>query len=298
MSTAQIACQVLLASYMPTVYHPTTRAWESVIVLKRTDQDEVRKFNGGASGGSGFNFPSVRWSPVSMGGGLTRDVFRIPTLPGIPGLAQQQTDRRDLLGDTGQANQPREPIRLLIQENPTVSTKAKVPNYVDQGGGLFTVGNIKNLSISGRDQILKEIGMGIPQPKKIVSQEAKVPTFGENLGDLAVDYLRDRFMPTTIQPYPLPMGPGGGGGTLPVEQSQGEFIGAQHCPTDGRRKATSAFIDGCGKLIILDQFGCPLRKRRRRKRLATASDIGDLAGLKSVLSAAQVNTWIATRGRR
>lgn len=41
----------------------------------------------------------------------------------------------------------------------------------------------------------------------------------------------------------------------------------------------------------------PHKRRKRKKRLASASDIKDLSALKTVLSAAQVNTWLATRGR-
>ena len=41
--------------------------------------------------------------------------------------------------------------------------------------------------------------------------------------------------------------------------------------------------------------GCVIKKqRRKRKRLATVSDIKDLAALKSVLSPADLKTWIAT----
>ena len=40
--------------------------------------------------------------------------------------------------------------------------------------------------------------------------------------------------------------------------------------------------------------GRPCKSRRRRKRLATTSDIKDLAALKSVLSPADLKTWIAT----
>jgi len=41
------------------------------------------------------------------------------------------------------------------------------------------------------------------------------------------------------------------------------------------------------------------RTRRRRKRLATQSDIADLASLKSILGGGKaLDSWIATRGRR
>lgn len=36
------------------------------------------------------------------------------------------------------------------------------------------------------------------------------------------------------------------------------------------------------------------QKRRRRRRLATSSDIRDLSSLKSVLSPADLKMWIAT----
>lgn len=41
----------------------------------------------------------------------------------------------------------------------------------------------------------------------------------------------------------------------------------------------------------------PHKRRKRKRRLASASDIKDLSALKTVLSSAQVNTWLATRGR-
>ncbi len=50
-------------------------------------------------------------------------------------------------------------------------------------------------------------------------------------------------------------------------------------------------IDAAGNV-----YACP--KRRRRKRLATVSDIRDLAALKSVLGGGEAfKTWIATHSR-
>jgi len=43
----------------------------------------------------------------------------------------------------------------------------------------------------------------------------------------------------------------------------------------------------------------PKRTRRRRRRLATQSDISDLAALKNILGGGKAfDSWIATRGRR
>lgn len=51
---------------------------------------------------------------------------------------------------------------------------------------------------------------------------------------------------------------------------------------------------------LTGQIICMRKKktRHRRRRLATDSDIADLSALKTVLSPAQMNNWIATRRRR
>ncbi len=50
-----------------------------------------------------------------------------------------------------------------------------------------------------------------------------------------------------------------------------------------------------GQMGRINSKGCCVKKRRRRKRLATQSDIRDLAALKQVLGGGQdLKTWIAT----
>jgi hypothetical protein len=67
---------------------------------------------------------------------------------------------------------------------------------------------------------------------------------------------------------------------LPVPQGGVTITG--NCPPP------SYCVDGkTGKVTIK-------QKRRRRRRLATSSDIRDLSSLKSVLSPADLKTWIAT----
>lgn len=78
-------------------------------------------------------------------------------------------------------------------------------------------------------------------------------------------------------------------------------------PAPGVTPAVAAAQGGCAparqKLGTLyrnpDGSVCvkPYKTRKRKRRLASASDIKDLSALKTVLSPAQVNTWLATRGR-
>ena len=84
-------------------------------------------------------------------------------------------------------------------------------------------------------------------------------------GDV-VEYGRDLLTPDQQQQLPMPGG----------VQITGNCPPPSYC-VDGRT----------GKVTIK-------QKRRRRRRLATSSDIRDLSSLKSVLSPADLKTWIAT----
>jgi hypothetical protein len=88
---------------------------------------------------------------------------------------------------------------------------------------------------------------------------------------------------TTIpgQLYDYYMG-NGGSGNLPTIPTPGDVTITGSCPPP------SYCVDGkTGKVTIK-------QKRRRRRRLATSSDIRDLSSLKSVLSPADLKMWIAT----
>lgn len=90
-------------------------------------------------------------------------------------------------------------------------------------------------------------------------------------------------LPTIVQPtvtaIPAP------GVTAAVAAAQGE------CIPD--RKAVGVLYRNADGSVCIK----PYKRRKRKRRLASASDIKDLSALKTVLSAAQVNTWLATRGR-
>jgi hypothetical protein len=85
-----------------------------------------------------------------------------------------------------------------------------------------------------------------------------------------------------ITPYTDMLGYGQGSAPAPTIPTPGDVTITGNCPPP------SYCVDGkTGKVTIK-------QKRRRRRRLATSSDIRDLSSLKSVLSPADLKTWIAT----
>ena len=121
---------------------------------------------------------------------------------------------------------------------------------------------------------------------------------GNLLGNLGSQYISARWggggQPTVFMP-PAP--------TLPAPiQAQGPRAGITTQPVDtlyemGKEGYDYFFGNGPApnNMTIDPRTGRLCKKqRRRRKRLATTSDIKDLAALKSVLSPADLKTWIAT----
>jgi len=85
-----------------------------------------------------------------------------------------------------------------------------------------------------------------------------------------------------ITPYTEMLGFGQGSAAVPTIPTPGDVTITGNCPPP------SYCVDGrTGKVTIK-------QKRRRRRRLATSSDIRDLSSLKSVLSPADLKMWIAT----
>ena len=85
-----------------------------------------------------------------------------------------------------------------------------------------------------------------------------------------------------ITPYANMLGFGQGSAPVPTIPTPGDVTITGNCPPP------SYCVDGkTGKVTIK-------QKRRRRRRLATSSDIRDLSSLKSVLSPADLKMWIAT----
>lgn len=100
----------------------------------------------------------------------------------------------------------------------------------------------------------------------------------------------------------------GGNTEFPTPENTGDFF--DPTPINGGGSvATNG--DNCApgtteiREVVIDkatgQVICirPKKTRRRRRRLATQSDISDLAALKNILGGGKAfDSWIATRGRR
>lgn len=120
---------------------------------------------------------------------------------------------------------------------------------------------------------------------------------GNLLGTLGSQYISARYgqprPPAVTAPTILPQGPRAGVAAQPVLlESLPEMAGQayDYFFTDEQKAQL-----GNGNMRIDPVTGRLCKKqRRRRKRLATTSDIKDLAALKSVLSPADLKTWIAT----
>ena len=120
---------------------------------------------------------------------------------------------------------------------------------------------------------------------------------GNLLGTLGSSYIQARYG----QPQPPLILPGAPYGTPPIV-AQGPRAGVAARPVDtlfemGQEGYDYFFGNGTApKNMTVDPVTGRLckKQRRRRKRLATTSDIKDLAALKSVLSPADLKTWIAT----
>lgn len=79
---------------------------------------------------------------------------------------------------------------------------------------------------------------------------------------------------------------------LPTVASTGGATVAAPCPGKAYQIVTTVNPDGTTTSVT------KAKTRRRKRRLATMSDIKDLAALKSILGGGKAfDTWIATRGR-
>ena len=149
-----------------------------------------------------------------------------------------------------------------------------------------------------------------PLQKGTQSMSLDLGTIWGNVVDLGGQYINARYgsrAPQVTQPTMTTQGPRGGILNTTQVDNDGDFFGIDPwnrlfgsgspqlpAPAEGGVTITgncpppSYCVDGkTGKVTIK-------QKRRRRRRLATSSDIRDLSSLKSVLSPADLKTWIAT----
>ena len=164
--------------------------------------------------------------------------------------------------------------------------------------------------VSGQSARINEtqIPVSIPQTFAAVGEQKLEPLvqegtqtmsldLGNLLGTLGSQYISARYgqprPPAVTAPTILPQGPRAGVAAQPVLlETLPEMAGQayDYFFTDEQKAQL-----GNGNMRIDPVTGRLCKKqRRRRKRLATTSDIKDLAALKSVLSPADLKTWIAT----
>lgn len=129
-------------------------------------------------------------------------------------------------------------------------------------------------------------GPGTPAYVPVVIDQDEPMSIIDAVVDLGTAYFASQNQP---QYAPMPLAAPGGsvvvGGTGPAQQPSYESI----CPTGSGNKGMIWDPNancGSGKWIK--------RRKRRRQRLATASDIKDIGALKSVLGPKALGAWIAT----
>lgn len=158
-----------------------------------------------------------------------------------------------------------------------------------------------------------QIPVSIPQTFAAVGEQKLEPLvtkgtqtmsldLGGLLGTLGTSYIEARYggprVPQVMAPTIRPQGPRAGVAPQPVyletlpQLAEGVY---DYFFTDEQKQSLSQ-MPNAGKVQIDPRTGrvSVCKNRRRRKRLATTSDIKDLAALKSVLSPADLKTWIAT----
>jgi hypothetical protein len=121
---------------------------------------------------------------------------------------------------------------------------------------------------------------------------------GNLLGTLGSSYIQARYggprQPQVMAPTIRAQGPQAGIAAQPVLLDEERDL-YDYFFTDEQKQSLSQ-MPNSGKVQVDPRTGrvSLCKNRRRRKRLATTSDIKDLAALKSVLSPADLKTWIAT----
>ena len=169
--------------------------------------------------------------------------------------------------------------------------------------------------VSGQSTRINEaqIPVSIPQTFAAVGEQKLEPLvkkgtqtmsldLGNLLGTLGSSYIQARYggprQPQVMAPTIRAQGPSAGVAAQPVFlETLPEMAGDvyDYFFTDEQKQSLSQ-MPNAGKVQIDPRTGrvSVCRNRKRRKRLATTSDIKDLAALKSVLSPADLKTWIAT----
>jgi len=197
-----------------------------------------------------------------------------PSSAVLPALAQAaaQQAQAAILGQGTRANQT--PVPQSVPQTFAATGPGKLEPLVQEGTQTMSLdlgnllGNLGSQYISAR--------WGQPPAPQVMA-----PTF-QAQGPIAAQPANQVLDMLGVTPYANMLGFGQGSGNLPTIPTPGDVTITGNCPPP------SYCVDGkTGKVTIK-------QKRRRRRRLATSSDIRDLSSLKSVLSPADLKMWIAT----
>ena len=215
---------------------------------------------------------------VSMGRSRDTDNPYKPSSAVVPALAQaaaQQT-QATLSGQSTGLNPT--PVSQSVSQTFAATGPGRLEPLVQQGTQTMSLdlgnllGNLGSQYIQAR--------WGTPPVPQVMAPtiQAQGPVAGV-LTPQPVSNVQDML---GITPYAEMLGFGQGSAPTPMIPTPGGVTIQGNCPPP------SYCVDGkTGKVTIK-------QKRRRRRRLATSSDIRDLSSLKSVLSPADLKMWIAT----
>ena len=198
-----------------------------------------------------------------------------PILSTVANAAAQQAQAA-LLGQSARANQT--PVPQAVPQTFAATGPGKLEPLVQEGTQTMSLdlgnllGNLGSQYISAR--------WGTPAQPTVF--QPTIQAQGPVAGVLAPTPVNAAMDMLGITPYANMLGyQSGNGSALPIP-TPGDVTITGNCPPP------SYCVDGkTGKVTIK-------QKRRRRRRLATSSDIRDLSSLKSVLSPADLKMWIAT----
>ncbi len=236
------------------------------------------------------NFSITYGSSTGFGGGF--GIF--DALKGTFGL-------RDPAGiSMARARDPQNPYVIPRPVLPTVApttARAAPPEVSGQSPGINQTPISQPVS-----QTFAAVGEQKLEPLVQEGTQTMSLDLGNLLGTLGSQYISARYggpkAPQVMAPTIRPQGPRAGVAAQPVFlETLPEMAGDvyDYFFTDEQKQSLSQ-MPNAGKVQIDPRTGrvSMCKTRRRRKRLATTSDIKDLAALKSVLSPADLKTWIAT----
>jgi len=239
--------------------------------------------------GGGIRLTGINKPRVSVGKGV---VPVVPASTGIPKLPGQQISSTTVLSTAlpGPIDRRDEtPIQSVVQTNMTLADFLGTGLLTNEQweratrGVAGSPGEIAELKARSRGTVMQRPDP-IPTPIKITppiiptttkTQGTKPMDLGSLITDLGTTYIKTKYAQTAT----------------PAVQAQPAYS-----VFDAGSDIIDYFSDPATGAVV------PVRKkkvcRRRRKRLATKSDLGDLAALKAILGNGEAfKAWIATHSR-